>query len=464
MLLHPYRFFILFALVFTVVSCDWLDTEETEASTNPSFVSLRFTSSAPGVSSASFTLVKEEGIEDSVIVNLDSLPYKTNISKIVSTFSFKSVANTYAYVTDSVGGIDTINISATTAADTIDYRWGVRIRNFAADGKTEANYVVKVNVHTVEPELYQWNRINSSIYSHADSDQKALLFNDSIFFFVGSGLNNTLYKSADGKIWSNPVNVTSLPDFANLRNILTYKNKLFYAHQDSTLYWSDNGIQWTKRSFGSENFYIHNLLFEMSNKLWAVAYSPGTKKYHFANSDDGLNWAKEDEVPAGFPVKGFAAHSFFSRTKVAKAIVVGGYTADESIMRNIWSTENGSYWIDFSTERTNLEHLAGASIVSYDDKLLMIGRMNDDGLAPANWYVESKDEGLSWSKADTTYNQIRELVYSPTDTSYRYMTPRYLTSAIVRNKKIIVIGGRNQAGFFTDVWEGRLNRLNFLKQ
>jgi hypothetical protein len=44
------------------------------------------------------------------------------------------------------------------------------------------------------------------------------------------------------------------------------------------------------------------------------------------------------------------------------------------------------------------------------------------------------------------------------------MTPRYLTSAIVRNKKIIVIGGRNQAGFFTDVWEGRLNRLSFLKQ
>ena len=70
MLLHPYRFFILFALVFTVVSCNWLDTEETEASTNPSFVSLKFTSSVSGVSSASFTLVKEEGIEDSVIVNL----------------------------------------------------------------------------------------------------------------------------------------------------------------------------------------------------------------------------------------------------------------------------------------------------------------------------------------------------------------------------------------------------------
>ena len=464
MLLHPYRFFILFALVFTVVSCDWLDTEETEVSINPSFVSLKFTSSVSGVSSASFTLVKEEGIEDSVIVNLDSLPYKTNISKIVSTFSFKSVGNTFAYVTDSVGGIDTINISATTAADTIDYRWGVRILNYAADGETFAKYVVKVNVHTVEPELYQWSRINSSIYSHAGSVQKALLFNDSIYFFVGSGLNNTLYKSADGKTWSNPVNVASLPDFANLRNILAYKNKLFYAHQDSTVFSSDNGSVWTKTSYGSEDFYIHNLLFELNNKLWAVAYSKSTNKYHFANSDDGFSWAVKAEVPAGFPVKGFAAHSFRSRTKVPKAIVVGGYTADENIMRNIWSTENGSYWIDFSTEKTNLDHLAGASIVSYDDKLLMIGRMNDDGLAPANWYVESKDEGLSWSKTDTTYNQIRELVYSPTDTSYRYMTPRYLTSAIVRNKKIIVIGGRNQAGFFTDVWEGRLNRLSFLKQ
>ncbi|MDD2994682.1 MAG: hypothetical protein EOM47_02190 [Bacteroidia bacterium] len=465
MSLNPFRFFILLAAMFTIVSCNWLDNnEETEVSTNPSFVSLRFTSSASGVSSAAFTLVKEEGIEDSVIVNLDSLPYKTDISKVLSTYSFKSVGTTYAYVTDSVGGIDTINISATTAADTIDYRWGVRILNYAADGKTFAKYVVKVNVHTVEPELYQWNRINSSIYSHAGSEQKALLFRDSIFFYVGSGLNNTLYKSVDGASWKAPVNISSLPDFAHLRNILSFKNKLFYAHQDSILYWSDNGIQWNKRSFGSENFYIHNLLFEMNNKLWAVAYLPGTKKYHFANSDDGLNWAKEDEVPTGFPVKGFAAHSFFSRTKVAKAIVVGGYTEDESIMRNIWSTENGSYWIDFSTEKTNLEHLAGATIVSYDDKLLMIGRMNDDGLVPESWFLESKDEGLSWKNTDTTYTQIRELVYSPSDTSYRYMEPRYFTSAIVRDKRIIVIGGRNQAGYFTDVWTGRLNRLNFLRQ
>ena len=69
MSLNPFRFFILLAAMFTIVSCNWLDNnEETEVSTNPSFVSLRFTSSASGVSSAAFTLVKEEGIEDENLV------------------------------------------------------------------------------------------------------------------------------------------------------------------------------------------------------------------------------------------------------------------------------------------------------------------------------------------------------------------------------------------------------------
>lgn len=470
MRLHPFRFFILFVLMLTVASCNWLDSDDddTEASNNPSFVSLRFTSSVAGVKNASFSIIKEDNIEDSIIVNLDSLPYKTDVSKIVSTFSFKSVSNTYVYQTDSVGGIDTILISATTDADTIDYRWGVKVRNIAADGITELNYVVKVNIHKVEPELYQWNRVNSSIYSHVGSEQKALLFNDSIFFFVSSGLNNTLYKSTDGIQWGNAINVTSLPEFTHLRNILSYKNKLFYTHQDSTVYWSNNATDWNKMSFRSENFHIHNLLFELNNKLWAVAYSQTTNKYHFANSEDGFIWIIKEQVPIGFPVKGFAAHSFFSRTKVGKAIVVGGYTDDNSIMRNIWSTENGTKWVDFSTEATNLDHLAGASIVSYDDKLLMIGLMNDDGMAPDNWYVESIDEGLSWRKTNTTYNQIREQIITQVDTvadtSYIYMTPRYMTSTIVRDKKIIVIGGRSHAGFFTDVWVGRLNRLSFLRQ
>ncbi|MBN2766466.1 MAG: hypothetical protein JXR27_08860 [Paludibacteraceae bacterium] len=460
---NPFRLLVLLATMLTIVSCDWLDTEEeTEVSTNPSFASLRFTSSDYRVSTAYFTVVKEDDIQDSIVVNLDSLPYNTDISKLVSTYSFSSVANTYAFVTDSLGGIDTINISATTEADTIDYRWGVRLKNYAANGIDTASYIVKVNVHTVEPELYQWNRVQTSLFSHPGSQQKAILFNDSIFFYTGSGISNTLYSSKDGYDWTPAQNIAGLPENSQLRNLVVFKNKIYYAHADSSLYITENGRQWTQMSFATQSFHITSLLFQLSDTLHAVAQQ-GTDHY-FAFSHDGTSWQLDKKVPTGFPVTGYAALSFHTRTNVPRAIVVGGYTANENIMQNIWTTENAKYWIDFSTEKTNLDYLAGASLITYDNKILLIGRMNDEGLVHENWYLESKDEGLSWNTPDTTYNQVRELMYNPTDTSYIYMEPRYLTSAIVRDKRIIIIGGRDHATFFSDVWIGKLNRLSFLRQ
>jgi hypothetical protein len=253
-----------------------------------------------------------------------------------------------------------------------------------------------------------------------------------------------------------------LPLSAVTRNIVEFNDALYYAHRDDNLYTTTDGVHWTAKSFAAEDYKIVNLLFDLNDKLWGISQSKTDSKYRFVFSNDGVNWSVSSEIPQNFPIGDYAAHSFFSRTKVPKAIVVGGYNSSEDLLDNIWSTENGTYWIDFSTEENNLNSLAGASIVSYDDKLLMFGLMNEDGELDDDWYVESIDEGLSWERPDTTYNIMSQVVISGTDTSYIEIEPRYFTSLLTdENKRLVMIGGRNRSTFFNDVWVGKLNRLSF---
>lgn len=461
---NSFKFIFLFSIVFAFVSCDWLDTTAGDVSSNPSFISLRFAANdtVPGLKNARFTLeAVSPGSKDSMIVNLDSLPCGTDITRVIPTFSFYSTSSVKVYLADTLGVIN--DSVALTGKDTLNFERIVKVKNVAEDEVAEKKYSIKVNVHKVEPELYQWNKVFSSIYTHAGSSQKGLLFNDSIYFFVNSGLNNSLYKSLDGHQWSDRIMLTGLPNYAEIRNIVKFKSKLFLIHEGTSIYSTSNGIGWTSADFTTKDYTFVNLLYEFNSKLWAIIKSNTDGLYRFATSVDGAEWIVIGEVPANFPIGDYAALSFASRTNQPKVLIAGGVNAAGELVNNIWSSENGSKWLDFSRENKTLGSLAGVSIVNYDDKLLLFGGSDATGEVVANYYMVSIDEGLSWSKPDTTYNQIRQLITTPKATYLKY-EPRYLQTAVVKDKKIILIGGRDKSKVYTDVWTGKLNRLSFLIQ
>lgn len=465
---NPFKFILLFSIVFTFASCDWLDTITDEPSTNPCFVSLKFAANdtVEGLEDAKFTLEWDETLNDSVIVNLDSLPYNTDVTRVIPTFTFYSSSAATLY-TDSMGVVkDTITLTGT---DTINFdRSSMKIKNIAEDEVTEKTYPLKVNVHKVEPELYQWNKVVNNIYIHAGSSQKALLINDSIYFFVNSGLNNSLYKSPDGRKWSDRVILSELPGSAEIRNIVKFKTKLYLVSEGTKLYSSANGINWTSADFVTEDYIFVNMLYEFNSKLWAIVKVKSDNSYRFATSVDGVTWIIIGKIPENFPVGDYAALSFASRTNQPKMLIAGGVNAAGELLNNIWSSENGSYWVDFSRENQTLGSLAGISVVVYDDKLLLFGGADENREVVDNFYMVSIDEGLSWSAPDTTYNQLQQLIITPTasgpDTAYVNYEPRYLQTALVKDKEIILIGGRDRSRVYTDVWTGRLNRLSFLIQ
>ena len=90
------------------------------------------------------------------------------------------------------------------------------------------------------------------------------------------------------------------------------------------------------------------------------------------------------------------------------------------------------------------------SVVWYDDKLLLFGGVDKDMSYFGRDILVSTDEGLNWTKADTTKNQLPEVYQA-----------RQKQTAIVRDNDIYLFGGQDARTTYSDVYRGRLNSIDW---
>lgn len=457
-----YRFLIFIVTISVFSSCLW-DDEEAELSNNPYFVSLKFSKndSIPKLESAAFSLIYDSVLLDSVIVNLDSLPYQTRIDSVFPTFSFKSSSFAYLIMRDTLNtGLDTILL---TGKDTIDFTRVLRVVNIAQNGKDSCSYGVKVNVHRIQPELYVWKKTVDQIYTHSASMQKGIFFNGKYLFYVNSGITNYLYTSSNGVNWVNTT-VSGLSKYSQLQSITAFNNKLYLVSEDGMIYNSSDGLNWSGVNPGVAGYTIKNLLFVLENNLWALFKQDASSKYYFATSQNGMIWQTGDTIPSNFPVVDYAALAFSSRTNKPKALVLGGNAASGALLSTKWSVQkeiSSKYkWVEFSKDKPDLTTLSGVSMIHYDNKLLLFGGMDKNGNIVGKGYKESIDEGMTWRNTDSVYNVIVDTGNAITYQPRSYQSVIHDTS----NHYIYLLGGRNNTSSFSDVWVGRLNRMTFIRK
>lgn len=457
----PYLKLSIFCVAIIFLNSCLGDDYVTDTSNNPCFVSLSFlkNDSVPNLENAVFTLVFDETIHDSIIVNLDSLPYQTRIDSVYAVFSFKSSSACYLI-------FDNDSLVTYSSGNPIDFTKVSQIKNIASDGVTERTYYIKVNVHQVDPELYVWKKLIDNVYSFTAQDQKAIYFKGKIYFFVSSNAGNFLYNSTNGTSWTE-YTINGLPPLATFQDIQIFNDTtLFLTQNNSNLYFSTDGINWSIYQYA--DFQFSSLLFVMNNQLWAIVNTINDGKYRFASSNDGSHWQLNNEIPANFPISNFTSISFYSRTKTPKALVINGTSVDNQPLGTRWSTENGSYWVDFSIEDKSLDSLdQGAPVIFYDDKLFILGRNKEK--TEKNYFRQSIDEGLSWQIPDSTYNYLPEDFQARHYSSFFVFNPRPYDKTdkkeqIEASNRIYIIGGKNSSGWFSDVWTGKVNKKNFLIQ
>ena len=111
----------------------------------------------------------------------------------------------------------------------------------------------------------------------------------------------------------------------------------------------------------------------------------------------------------------------------------------------------GEYRIEeFSIDRPSFTRLTGISVIWYNDQLLMFGGVDEKMNYFGREILISNDEGLNWTKADSTKNQLPE-VYSA----------RQKQTAIVRDNYIYLFGGQDANISYSDVYRGRLNSIDW---
>lgn len=426
--------------LFMLNSC--LDKEYTtvETSDNATVLSLTFdeNDSIPHLDEAEFIIDNDNNL----IYNKDSLPYQTRIDSVFPSFTFVSTAGA-ALIVDG----DTVYL---TGNDTVDFTvQPVKLINYASDGIHFKEYDIYVNVHQVEPELFVWIQLCEAVYQHEGSSQKALQKDGAFYVLVSSGLKNNLYVSEDASQWQAHA-VEGLPQNMDFRQALVFNGK-FYVASEGKLYASDDASVWNETSHSDYEFV--NLLYVFNDELWAVVRNVQTGAITFAGSRDAQIWMEGVALPEKFPISDYAAFTFESRTGKAKAMVMGGITAEGVVCNTRWCTEDGSLWVDYSVEQPEFGSLSGAAVVYYADRLLMFGGVDANNQLFEGPILESYDEGLHWAAPDTTLNKLPETFAVRTN-----------QSAFVYGTSIYLFGGRTRTQVFSDMWKGKLNKMDFSQQ
>ena len=459
MKLMSFKFFLLFLVVAFLSSCLGTTEDTTPISSDATFYSLTLAKN-DSVKSAVFTL------DGKTIVNVDSLPFGTKVDSVYPSFRFNSTAIAILYI-DKGTKTDSILL---TGKDTVDFSNIVTLKNYATDLVSYETYSIKVNVHKVEPKLYNWNKYSNSIESRGAKNQKAVVLKDSLFYFLNNGTNAYLYKSTNGKDWTE-LTLTGFPVDNSISDMLFFKDNFYLTQNSDKIYSSSTRRNWT--TLVNANYNFKTLLYVLNDNLWAIVESKADLKYRFASSTNGIDWNIRGEIPANFPVRDFAAISFTTRTGLQKVLVVGGYSVSNTTLTSRWSSEDGAYWVDFSNSNRSLDTLsAGASIVSYDNQLFVFGIRNDKN---ETHFKQSIDEGFSWQTPDTIYNNLKDNANSYQVRNYQsvvVMNPKKyaatnsasLLNEIIKSNQLFIIGGKTNTEVLSDVWRGKLNQKNFLRQ
>ena len=383
-----------------------------------------------------------EGIDDYVftidddsmlIYNYDSIDYGTRIDSLSFVINprFSSV-----YINDT---LDYYNLTEVY----LDFTNGVKFTVVASDEKTSADYFVKVNVHTVDPDTFIWQGIKSEVFGGYAMTEKVLWINDRLLYFAIVDNDLLVNESVDGEKWE-ALEVSGLDiDFSDIDlNYLVGYEDFVCLYYDGELYKSADGAIWTSEVI--TGIAVEYLLFSMEGKVYGVTADHGLARL------DGTDWVDLGRLPSDFPVEGAAVLVAKAPSGKERVFVVGGIDANGRFLSTVWSSETGGYWSELSGGIERFSPRAYAALVQYGGGLMLFGGMSQvadsesESVVVKDAQVFSKDFGLTWG-APKSKSEIGDLY-----------VPRYGHSAVVvPNGYIYLIGGKSSAvRSNNDVWRG----------
>ena len=372
------------------------------------------------------------------VFNQDSLPFCTDISKVVASMTVTGVASIFVDSTETYEHF--------SSSDSIDYTQPRKFRIYSEDATYWKDYTVRVNVHQVEPEQMVWSKFS---LLEGMLPVRMLEFGSQMRIFGTAADGSLIVASAslDGEPQWYPLEVTGLADASAFATIQPFGDKL-YAVSGGDLYCSENAADWNAVLQGYGLVAIIGASDDEC-KLWLASEN------EIFYTVDGVTIELDNVLPADFPLYGISVASYpLSHNKGIIRYMLVGYTTPEMDGKPcVWSRlSTESKWVEYNNVGNpySCPSLKGLAVLRYDNFLYAFGGAGViDGVDVkpfANFYI-SKDNGIVWKENTSFYQGLpKELSGSTTQFATTVDTQNYIWIA---------------CGDSAVVWKGIINRLGF---
>lgn len=340
----------------------------------------------------SFTINQQTG----EIFNNDSLPFATNVTKVVTYLSVEGVPALYV---DSIG-----DYVAYSNSDSIDFTTPRKLRVYSSDAQYYKDYTITVNVHQLNPDRMVWNRFSAV---EEVTPVRAVEHNGCMCLF-GTKENAPVVAVAPIKgepLWT-VMAVDGLPANADLSTVNSF-NGMLYAIAGGDLYASSDAVVWVPVLTDKE---LVAVLASSDDAGEMVVANVG----EFFSTKDGASFVYSGEVPAGLPLYGVSALSYpLNHNEGIVRYVAVGYDAPAMDGKaRVWSrlsTEDA--WADFENEGNPYAcpSLKGLSVVRFDKFLYAMGcagKVNGADVRAFDSFYISRDNGITWKVPSDFYHLI----------------------------------------------------------
>lgn len=381
---------------------------------------------------------------DNTIENRDSLPYGSQISRVLTTITFDGSMLAYREKGSDDGW------TAYNSTDSLDLTKPLELFLMSNDRESSRTYTFKVNVHKQEGDSLYWKQCDSEVAELAAmTDMKAFVLDDRLAVLgkKGAGIVLALRTEAPAPVWEEAV--TDMPIEADLQTLRQLKGTLYLSTSDGRILSSTDAKAWTQ--VGT----THSAALTLIEKTDKYFYALSEGK--LLRSDDATAWAEDklDSQPSLLPQTGVRALTVEQANGNSRIVMVGQNDSQTNavVWNKMWNEsekEEDAEWIYFPLTSDNsipcpkLQHL---NLLPYDGKCIAFGGASENGKHKAlDLMYVSQDYGITW-RPSTTIRMPAELKG----------TEGCIASTVTKDHFIWIITN-------AQVWRGRLNRLGFAQQ
>lgn len=331
------------------------------------------------------------------IYNNDSLPYATDVSKVVTNIVVEGVPSIFDEAKN--------DYVAYKSTDSINFTAPRKMRIYSSDAKYFKDYTVTVNVHKLKPDEMVWNR---SVAVEGVTPRSIVEFGGKMCMFGVKDASPVVATTPlDGEpVWA-VAETNGLPA-EGISQVVCFNGAL-YALANGDLYVSSDAVEWSPLLVGK------GLLAIVSSSTDAGALTVADGQV-FMSSTDGVSFESDGTVPAGFPLYGVSVLSYplSHNRNIIRYIVVGYDTPEMDDRARVWSRlSNEDEWVDYENagQSYTCPSLKNLAVVRFDNYLYAMGGAGkangEDVTAFASFFI-SKDNGITWKEPSDFYQRMNK--------------------------------------------------------